>query len=188
MSSKLDNTEKGVRDFPRNSENPFLPNLLFPTKKSNAIISSKSEKVLVDMQTGQIDDSLFIAVRKEIDKEQFVKIFQNHMQAIFDLSRKALKVFSYIASVVEFSDKIIFEIEKCSKHTGYTKATIFSGLAELLEKEFIAKSTVQNVYYINPQIFYRGDRLVLIQDIRKKHKDKIEKNSAEQLPLFDTQD
>lgn len=167
----------GIRDFPKNKSNPFIKNIIIPRRNQTIILGKDKDKIIVNGETGEIDDTLFIAIKKELDKEQFVKLFHNQLQSIFELSKKALKVFAYIASITEYTDKIIFEIEKCKNFTGYSsKATVLNGVAELLEKEFIAKSSITNIYYINPQIFYRGDRLVLISDFKKVKLKEIDKN------------
>lgn len=165
-----------IRDFPKNKNNPFIQNIIIPRRNQTIVLGKDREKVIINGDTGEVDDTLFIAVKKELDKEQFVKIFHNQLQAIFDLSKKALKVFAYIASITEYTDKVIFELEKCKDFTGYSsKATILNGVAELLEKEFIAKTTITNIYYINPQIFYKGDRLVLVSEFKKVKLKKIDK-------------
>lgn len=166
---KISKETMRVMDFPENKENPFIPNLLFPKGRKNIIIA-KSDKAIMSKETGEIDeDTLFIGTKKELDKDQFVKIFHNHLQILFDLSKASLKIFSYIASITEFGDKIIFDLEDCKKFTGYTsKETIYKGLARLLEAEMIARSGASNIFFINPQIFYKGDRIVLVTEYRKK--------------------
>lgn len=158
-----------VMDFPENQENPFIPNLLIKRSKKNIIIA-KTDKAIMSRETGEIEeDTIFIGTKKDLDKDQFVKIFHSHLQAIFDLSKSALKLFSYIASITEYGDKIIFNLENCKKYTGYnSKETIYRALAELLKADIIARSDASNLFFINPQIFYKGDRIVLVSEYRKK--------------------
>jgi hypothetical protein len=179
----MDNSSKEIArvvDFPENQENPFIPNLLIKRGKKNIIIA-KSDKAIMSRGTGEIEeDTLFIGTKKDLDKDQFVKIFHSHLQAIFDLSKAALKIFSYIASVTEFGDRIIFHLEDCKKYTGYnSKETIYRALAELLRADIIARTDSSNLFYINPQIFYKGDRIVLVTEYRKKReKYAIDPNQA----------
>jgi len=174
-----------VVDFPENHENPFIPNLLITKGKKNIIIA-KTDKAIMSRETGEVEeDTLFIGTRKELDKDQFVKIFHSHLQAIFDLSKASLKVFSYIASVTEYGDRIIFSLEDCKKYTGYnSKETIYRSLAELLKADIIARTDASNLYFINPQIFYKGDRIVLVNEYRKK-REKKSINPSQTL-LFDS--
>lgn len=158
-----------IKDFKQHNENPFIPNLLIKKGKKNIVIA-KTDKALFNKSTGEMDDdTLFIGTKKDLDKDQFVKIFHSHLQAIFDLSKATLKVFGYIASVTEFGDKIIFDIEDCKKHTGYSSNNvIYKALTELLKADIIARTEKAYLYYINPQVFYKGDRIVLVTEYRKK--------------------
>jgi hypothetical protein len=49
-------------------------------------------------------------------------------------------------------------------HTGYkSKKTIFTGLSELLENKFIARGNHPYKYFINPTIFFNGDRITFLK-------------------------
>lgn len=159
----------GISNFEQFRENPFIPNLLFPRGNKNITIA-KTDKAIMSRETGEIEENtLFIGVKKELDKDQFVKIFHSQLQVIFDLSKAALKVFGYIASVTEFGDKILFDLEDCKNYTGYKGLeAIYKGISELLNAEMIARTKQSNVYFINPQVFYKGDRIVLVTEYRKK--------------------
>jgi hypothetical protein len=174
MEDKTNSELLGLSKYKQHEDNPFMPNLMFPVGKKNAVFS-KSEDVLLNIETGEVkENTLFIGRKHEVDKEQFVKIFHAHLSAIFDLSKCALKIFAYIASVTQYDDKIIFNLKKCSEHTGYKgKESIYKGLAELCNAEIIARTTEHNMYFINPKIFYRGDRMVLLNDYRMKKSSKI---------------
>ena len=163
------------------SENPFLRDLRIPiVPKSNVYISK--DKNIVNIKTGEIDDDVLLTgKRKYVDGEQFVKIFVKEMNVIFDLSKASQKVFAYMLSKVRYDDLLILNIKECSEKTGYkSRGPIFKSLAELIQKEFIAKTKNQFVYWINPKLFYKGDRLVIIREYRKT-KEKVIDN---QLSLF----
>ena len=50
------------------------------------------------------------------------------------------------------------------KYTNYkSKNSILSGLSELLENRFIARGSNPYKYYLNPTIFFNGDRLTLVK-------------------------
>jgi hypothetical protein len=46
-------------------------------------------------------------------------------------------------------------------------ATYYRGMKELLEKGFLAESTVQNKYFLNPDYMWNGDRLAFVKEYRK---------------------
>ena len=70
-----------------------------------------------------------------------MKIFVREMEAIFDLSKRSQKVFTYMLTKIRYDDIFIFNMEECLENTGYkSKTPVFSSLAELCAKEFIAKT------------------------------------------------
>jgi hypothetical protein len=51
------------------------------------------------------------------------------------------------------------------KFTGYTsKASIYSGVSELLKNNFIARTHKAYTFFINPAIFFNGSRLVMVNE------------------------
>jgi hypothetical protein len=174
MEVKTNSEYLGLSNYKQYEDNPFMSNLIFPIGKKNAVFG-KSEDMILNTDTGEVkENALFIGRKIDVDKEQFVKIFHAHLSAIFDLSKCALKIFSYIASVTQYDDQIIFNLKKCSEFTGYKgKESIYKGLAELCNAEIIARTTEHNMYFINPQILYRGDRMVLVTEYRQKKMSKI---------------
>jgi Firmicute plasmid replication protein (RepL) len=166
------------------NENPFLKGLNVPiVPKSNMFISK--DKNIVNIKTGELDeDVLLTGKRKYVDGEQFIKIFVKEIEAIFDLSKASQKLFAHMLSKIRYDDLLILSIEECLEKTGYkSKGPIFKSLAELIQKEFIAKTKNQFVYWINPKLFYKGDRLVIMREYNKTREIKIENKN--QLSLFE---
>lgn len=175
--------EAKITDFPQHRENPFIPNMLFPKGTKSVAIGRSKDKRVVDTVTGEIDDSLFVSIKKEVDKEEFVKIFHSQLQTLFNLSKCALKVLSYFMSITKFNDELDFDLEDCKAYTGYSsKESISNGIAELLKNEMIARGKNPYKYYANPSIFYKGDRIVLVTEYTQKRKKGLE--DANQLDLF----
>lgn len=172
-----------IKEAKEYSENPFLGNLKIPIVPKSDMYVSK-DKNIVNIKTGEIDDDVLLTgKRKYVDGEQFVKIFVKEINAIFDLSKASQKVFAYMLSKVRYDDLLMLNIEECLEKIGYkSKGPVFQSLAELIQKEFIAKTKNQFVYWINPKLFYKGDRLVIIREYRKARKDKIE--APNQLDIF----
>ena len=171
-----------IRDFDEYSENPFLKILNVPLAPKTHTFISK-DRAIINTSTGELDDDILLTGKKKfVDGEHFVKIFVKEMEAIFELSRAAQKVFSYMLLKVGYDDRLIFDIEECLEKTGYgSKPPVFAGIGELLKNNFIAKTRNQFVYWINPKLFYKGDRLVVVREYRKAKKNKVPKN---QLELF----
>ena len=161
---------KKLGDFPEEKENPFVKGLVVPSRMKTNVIATKNGGVVLNTKTGEIDeDTLFLAQKKFLDKEPFVKLFQSQLKALFNLSQAGVRVFGYLMEQTKFDDMILFDWKECQTFTCYNStSTISRGLVELLDAGFIAKTSKTNLYFINPQIFFKGDRIVLIQEYRKK--------------------
>ena len=181
--------EKGktLTDHPTYKKNPYINSLVIPSRNKTIAISNR-QMSLFDNRTGEVQKEGigFMGLRKRVDTEEFVKIFKGQIQAMFDLSSRALKVFGYFMEGTRISsDLVIFEFRECMEYTGYSsKNTITMALAELLEKEFIARTDTHYKYYVNPAKFFNGDRLVLFQDIVKKGS-KADRDLQEHDPLLE---
>lgn len=154
---------KGVREFPQHSISPFFKGL-YQVKTRNKIFAVGKQYSLFDHKSGEIevDKTAFIGMRKVVDKGEFVKIYRGAIQALFDLSLKAQRVYGYFMEAMRINDHaVLFDQTECMEHTGYkSKVSVWEGVAELLEKGFIARATKQNVFFVNPEISFNGDRLV----------------------------
>lgn len=163
MSDTVQHVEKGEKT------------LLFGQKNPDLIIDSDS----------QVKGHSLFARKVQVDKAKFMKVFMTGLSNWFDLSKAGIKVFAYIANQVEPNrDTFIFDIEDCRSFTGYkADKMIYGGLAELAENRFIARGSAFNIYYINPTIFFNGDRLTFIEQYEVATETK--KVEGKQLDLLD---
>lgn len=186
INAKIKN-KKDIGNFPDNSEddivkeitklsefktfakNPFIANLIIP-KKNKVVKISTNVLPLVDTNTGELSEMAFIGIREKVDKEQFVKIFKNSIQEMFSLSIQGIRVFGYFLSATQIStDLVVFSYKSCMEYTHYkSKNSINLGLTELMNNGFIAKSEIPNMYFLNPSIFFNGDRMMLVKEYVKE--------------------
>ena len=171
------------KDLPSHKSNPFLQNLRVPTTPKSSLFIQDDEAI-INRVTGNYEEGVLLrGKRKYVDAEHFVKIFVREIEIIFDLTRPAQKVFAYLLSKVEYDDKLHFDIEDCRTALKYkSESQVFAGVKELLLNEFIAKTTWTNVYWINPKIFYKGDRLAVLREYRQVNAKPLIQN---QLTLFE---
>ncbi len=167
--TKIDEIMKGVKEFPTYDENPYVHNLIVPSRNKTIAMSNK-QLSLFDREGVEVENINFMGLRKRVDTEEFVKIYKAQIQALFELSNRAIKVFGYFMDALRISkDLVVFDLKECKRYTGYSsKESVTRGVAELLEKQFIARTDVHYKYYINPAKFFNGDRLVLFEDVVKK--------------------
>lgn len=170
-----------LKDFPSHPKNPFLEDLRIPIiPKAHMFVSQN--KAIVSLSTGEIDNDVIITgKRRYVDAEDFVKIYTKELQSLFDLTRATQKLLSYMLVKIGYDDKIIFNVPEYQEKLGYSKPTIFKSLKELLTKDFLSRH-VGPIYWINPKLFYKGDRLIIMREYnRTKQESPINKN---QINLF----
>ncbi len=116
----------------------------------------------------------------EVDEEKFAKLYISQFAAFWELDKASIRIFGYILNnLVKNKDIVYIDIDEALQYTGYTaKKTIFAGLAKLVSMGVIARSTNHMKYFINPLMFFNGDRVTFAKTfIRKKRKDKeVDKN------------
>lgn len=156
---------KKITSYTTNENNPFVEELFnIQISSRRRIIAGNNPNYIVD-QKGEVQGTQTFAVLEKVDKEQFTKVFRQGLMAMFGLSKSGIKVFSFIASIAKPNkDEIIFDLDECKEFTGYkTHTPIMTGLSELIENGFIARSKKHYRYYINPNMFFNGSRVAFIK-------------------------
>jgi len=175
-----------------NRENPFLNETVQHVEKGEKtlLFGQKDPDLIIDSNSEVKGHSLF-ARKVQVDKAKFMKVFMTGLSNWFDLSKAGIKVFAYVANqIVPNRDSFDFDMDDCRKFTGYSgKNTILSGLAELIDNRFIARGPNPYKYYINPTIFFNGDRLTFIEQYELESKAKLDQEvSGRQLDLLEMLD
>lgn len=166
-----------LREQPTYNENPFIVNdeLILTKVRKSKIMRSKDGKsqvqTIVDANGNITGESVFYT-HTEVDEEQFAKIYIAQLSVIFDLPRQSQKVFEYILTALKPNDdKVYFDINECSKVSGYeSKMSIYMGLNGLIDAKIIARTKRNYQYFINPKIAFNGSRIVCVNNIVKKGK------------------
>lgn len=113
---------------------------------------------------------------KEVDEEEFIKLYTKNIKAFFDIKPSTQKVLMAILEALQKApnaDSILlpwFRVEEYSlkndlkiSHVSFHRA-----MNELLEKGFIAEAEEPNKYWINPHLFFNGNRMIFVHEYRKK--------------------
>lgn len=153
---------------------PFTKGFRVKTRGKKIGIGGESLAV-VDMETNQIHGAAEIVQRVAVDSETFVKVFQLQLGAFFGLSSAGAKVLTaFWREMSRFPNvDLIYMSEATAKaHAialggSISKATYFRGRENLIENGFIAPAKEQNRYFINPAIFWNGDRVKFITELNK---------------------
>ena len=177
-----------LTEYESNRVNPFLDDTLQHIEKGEKtlLFGQKNPDLIIDSDSKVKGHSLF-ARKVSIDKAKFMKVFMTGLSNWFDLSKAGIKVFAYVANQVQPNrDTFIFDLDNCKEFTGYSaKNSILSGLAELVENKFIARGPAFNIYYINPTVFFNGDRLTFVEQYEIEKTELQNETESVQLNLIE---
>jgi hypothetical protein len=134
---------------------------------------------LIDPDTGEIQAISSIHRVKQVDDAEFVKVFGEGVKAMYGLTRTGMRVFQAVLEEYQntkmrggYVDAIYlnwFDDGLCGRKIGFSERTFHAGLKELLINKFIAPRSA-NLYWVNPALFFKGDRVALIREYRRKPK------------------
>jgi len=157
-------------------ENPFLDPATITTRRKRTVVV-KGGKAIVDAETGQIEDMAEVVMVREVDDQQFVKLFTQNLRLFFDLTPGAMKLLQVVLHQVQQtpnSDKILLNLSLVedyfarSEQGAMSKASFYRAVHEMLDKKFLAESAITGLYFINPNLFFNGDRVRFVQEFKRK--------------------
>jgi len=155
-------------------KNPFLEAEVFKIDKATKqVVAGNSKDVMMNPETGEITGGSFMYKHKEVDRNQFVKIFTSEIRSLFELSTTGFKTFGYLLTCVPIGKASVYlHIPDIMEYCGYkSKKAVYRGLAELVQNNIIALSNKPNIWFINPNIIFNGDKVSFIKQYRIKDSD-----------------
>lgn len=190
MAAKKEPTLKELNRQISPHENPLIEGTVVTSKERKVAAGLRSN--LVDPETGAVQAISTIHRVKQIDDAEFVKVFSEGVRAMYGLTRTGLRVFQAILEEYQetrmsggYADSVYlnwFDDGLCGKAIGFSERTFHKGLKELLLNKFLAPRSA-NLYWVNPALFFKGDRVALIKEYRKKNgKESKEKPKPGTLP------
>lgn len=203
MSSKKNSYYTTKAEVVAVKENPWARELAHTIKKGGKVTGfASSNHSLVNNNTGEVaGDMAVIGVQKVVDKEEFVKFFGAGIEEVFELSKPAKDLFRSILKAYldgkNQPDQLYINYDVIREDYGYDKSrpTYNNGLNELCVKGFLAPvERRENLYWVNPHLFYKGDRIRLVREYVRQGSDahkQLEREQAlmaqQQLPLGETE-
>jgi hypothetical protein len=164
----------------RYKTNPFLEGMLIPMKGRQVKLSKlgKDNNVLVNQSTGEIRGT-HITTYKQVDGDQFIKLFTANIALTFDLSSAGIKTLGFLLWVVQqkaiSKDEVVLDsmmlgefLAAQNKSLLLSIATFKRGLNELEKAQIIAKTMRKSFYFINPNFVFNGDRIAFTTLIERK--------------------
>ncbi len=169
----------------RYQENPFATEEGFRVplkKKSEQLMTEGPAAVMVN------DEQIAVAqIRriKTVDSAPFVKLFTEELDRFFNLTPTALRIVTVLiqdvgklrlgdGDQVYLTEKQLGETLQSHGLKAPSSASYYRALEELITKGFIAPSTNPPLFFINPAIFFNGDRVRFVTEIRRKRTTRME--------------
>ena len=155
--------------------NPSLTEA-FPTRIRAAKTSKMGGAYIVTPGTGEIlsKGALGFVEEKEVDSEEFVKIYLAGIRQYGELSKAGALLFEFVykeMSGKDGKDKDTVTLNYILAQRwkpDLSKRTYERGMNELLEKGFLYRSLAADVYFVNVRFMFNGDRMVVAQGYRRK--------------------
>jgi hypothetical protein len=150
-------------------ENPFVPSIAIKRKR---VTNKRGDMTLINNDSGVIASSIagFWEVQ-EVDSSQFLKLFINGVKALKELSSAGTKVFEILYIEMQKNigkDRVYLSIGNVNQEiTPISKPIYTRGMRELIDKGFLAASSNMNLYWINPDFLWNGDRLAFVKEYYK---------------------
>jgi len=182
---------KSRRGNPIYDQNPFLTDFEVVIRKKMVTVGRGEE--LFNENDRYLGPGI-IAKFIETDKEHFTKIYAQKMRNYFELSRAGYHLLMFIFNMLPEKslgqDRIIFDyktadrISKEMRGKGIGTATYSRAINELIQHRFLAEVGPPGVFYINPNLFFAGDRMAFAEvycsgqefdKIKKRIEQEIEK-------------
>jgi hypothetical protein len=166
------NFVKIKRGLPIYRQNPSIPPANgLATRQRRFEVPGGKASVMVDNTTGEIKvGGLALWWQEEVDASRFVKLFLEGIREASNLSKSGMQVFELVYHQMRESvgkDKIELSHYFASDR-GLNERTFRRGLRELLEKEFLYRSTSDGVFFINIRFMFNGDRLAFVRTFHLK--------------------
>ncbi|WP_375634873.1 hypothetical protein [Bartonella sp. MM100QHHN] len=157
-------------------ENPFLKESeIFADNK--VVKTSIIKQKFINSDTNKTEVVPTIHVTKKTNEENFIEIFADGIQAVFNLSRtghRALVIVLEEYQSNESKDKnnssvtlMWFDGGVNGKKHDMVDRTFHNGLRELIQKG-ILKPKLPNQYWINPILLFKGNKIAFIKEYQIK--------------------
>ena len=152
---------KNLHEFPQADISPYNGSLnqRLNEMTKRKVLSFGNGRVELEKYQGNITAQ--IALTQKVDRETFIKVFKDSIKYIANLSRTAQAVLWYIMdnlpvnkSYVVLDNMTVMEFCRFKN-----RKSVRDGIVELLEKNFLTRTTVPKKFWVNPLIVFNGSRI-----------------------------
>lgn len=180
VSERVESRKKGVAAY---AKNPFWVPYEVKIGKRHVTIAGG---FVSNVETGETVQHAGIHRVEYVDEDKFVKLFTQNLKTFFDLSPASQKVLQFVLDTIQANANAEgiwlpwFDVADYSEANNLkiSRTSYHRALKEMLEKGFIAESERPNFYWINPHLFFNGDRMVFINEYRRSPRDISQEGDA----------
>lgn len=166
---KSDDTPVGKKSMPEYELNPSLPVVSQKARVGTRRITNKAgDKCMIVSESGEILAPAGFHEIVEVDKTQFVKVYVDGVAAFNGLGKPGAKLFKLVYAYILKNPNTDTVYLYYKDARSMARATFDRGVVELLAKEIIYKSTRPNMYFLNIDYMFNGDRLAMVKEYRMK--------------------
>lgn len=148
--------------------NPFDGKVKFKISTDLTKVQN-TEQILLDPIT-KTKKSIVLAAETNYDRTPFIKFYS--VTFMENLSKAALTILVYICEIkLEYnSNKVEFDAKTFAKKYKYKSlAQVYNAVKELRTNQVLAKTKFNGIYYINSNLFFKGERRFAIwKELNKK--------------------
>lgn len=170
-------------------ENPFMAGAEIRTS-TKTVRTRSAPRDLLDPETGEVVGATVIHTIEERDEEHFVKVFAEGVRAAFDLTKTGARVFNTVLAEYQsakmtggYADSLtlfFFDEGLNGRSIDMSEKSFQRGLKELLAKGFLSPKA-PNQFWVNPALFFKGDRVTFAREYRKKVRNALEQQASNAL-------
>jgi hypothetical protein len=173
---------KKLGELPIYQRNPSVPVPGQITKLRSSRLGDDRKGVLVDQDSGEIfgpGGATFYEI-EEVDKERFVKLYLAGLKSAVGMTKAGLRVFEMVYDQMrehQERDFVLF----ASRRMVSVDSQFTRGLRELLDRQFLFRTEVGGMFWVNIQFMFNGDRLAFVKAYRLKTAESRQLNMLSQL-------
>ena len=160
------------RGVPMYRVNPSVPDPENITKRKTVRFGDDKRGFVVDGGSGEILSVGGVGFYEfeEVDNARFVKLFLEGVKQAAGLSKAGLAVFELVYRQVQENpgtDEIKIS-HYIASDWGINERAYRRGIKELLDREFLFKSLMDGVFFVNIRYMFNGDRLAFVKGYQRK--------------------
>ena len=181
-----------IRDLPATTENPFIEPRAIPIRRRTRRVTTVRGGDIAFVKVDASNGVLTVSQELERDEQEFVKLFRAGLEEAFDLTPTGRKVLQLVLRACDESpmgsDRIYLHFMEGDGPSPISRQTWLRGLKELVLKQFIAPvKDKPNLFWINPHLFFKGDRVRLVKEFIKRKNEELSRSLEKPMQTADQQ-